>query len=259
MELYGGILAASHEVSSGRGTDQLLARLDENESKLFAIGRVLTEAAAADQLLTPAGEWLYDNFYLIEEQIRLAKRHLPKSYSRELPLLANGTSAGLPRVYDIALQAVSHGDGRVDTESLRRFIAAYQGVANLRLGELWAIPIMLRLSLIENLRRVGVRVAAGRIDRSLADSWADEITRVADKDPKSLVLVIADMARSDPPMTTSFISELARRLQGQGPSLALPYVDRAKACGIKPDHRSDGATGESAASGRSGFNFEQHS
>ncbi|PTR16589.1 cellobiose phosphorylase [Nitrosospira sp. Nsp2] len=224
MELYGGILAASHELASGRGTDQLLARLDENESKLFDIGRVLTEAAAADQLLTPAGEWLYDNFYLIEEQIRLAKRHLPKSYSRELPILATGTSAGLPRVYDIALQAVSHGDGRVDTESLRRFIAAYQTVANLRLGELWAIPIMLRLSLIENLRRVGVRVAAGRIDRSLADSWADEITRVADKDPKSLVLVIADMARSDPPMTASFISELARRLQGQGPSLALPLT-----------------------------------
>ena len=103
MELYGGILAASRIVLWPRYG--FLARLDENESKLFAIGKVLTEAAAADRLLTPAGEWLYDNFYLIEEQIRLAKRHLPKSYSRELPLLANGTSAGLPRVYDIALQA----------------------------------------------------------------------------------------------------------------------------------------------------------
>ena len=91
MELYGGILAASHELSSGRGTDQLLARLDENESKLFDICSVLTEAVAADQPLTPAGEWIYDNFYLIEEQIRMARRHLPKNYSRELPLLARGT------------------------------------------------------------------------------------------------------------------------------------------------------------------------
>ncbi|SFN66288.1 GH36-type glycosyl hydrolase domain-containing protein [Nitrosospira briensis] len=224
MELYGGILAASHEVSSTRGTDQLLARLDDNEKTLFDIANVLTEAVTADQLLTPAGEWLYDNFYLIEEQIRTARRHLPKSYSRELPLLANGTSANLPRVYDIALQAISHGDGRVDTESLMRFVAAYQAVANLQLGELWAIPIMLRLALIENLRRVGVHVAAGRIDRNLAAAWADEITSVAEKDPKSLVLVIADMARSDPPMTTPFISELARRLQGQGPWLALPLT-----------------------------------
>ncbi|MGH8683899.1 MAG: cyclic beta 1-2 glucan synthetase, partial [Nitrosospira sp.] len=222
MELYGGILAASHELSSGRGTDQLLARLDENETTLFSICNVLTEAVTADRPLTPAGEWLFDNFYLIEEQIRTAKRHLPKGYSRELPLLARGSSANLPRVYDIALQAISHGDGRVDTESLRRFVAAYQAVTNLQLGELWAVPIMLRLALIENLRRVGVHVAAGRTDRNLADAWADEITKIAEKDPKSLVLVIADMARSDPPMTTPFISELVRRLQGQGPALALP-------------------------------------
>ena len=78
--------------------------------------------------------------------------------------------------------------------------------------------------MIENLRRVGVHVAAGRRDRNLADAWADEITAIAEKDPKSLVLVIADMARSDPPMTTPFISELARRLQGQGPALALPLT-----------------------------------
>lgn len=224
MELYGGILAASHELSSSRGTDQLLARLDENERKLYDICSVLTEAVAADQSLTPAGEWLFDNFYLIEEQIRTTRRHLPKSYSRELPLLAHGPSAGLPRVYDIALQAISHGDGRVDTESLRRFVMAYQAVVNLQLGELWAIPIMLRLALIENLRRVGVHVAAGRKDRNLADSWAAKITTIAQEDPKSLVLVIADMARSDPPMTTPFISELARRLQGQGPTLALPLT-----------------------------------
>ncbi len=224
MELYGGILAASHELSSSRGTDQLLARLDENERTLFDICNVLTQAVAAEQSLTPAGEWLFDNFYLIEEQIRTAKRHLPKSYSRELPLLARGPSTGLPRVYDIALQAISHGDGRVDTESLRRFAMAYQTVANLQLGELWAIPIMLRLALIENLRRVGVHIAAGRKDRNLADAWAAKITAIAQEDPKSLVLVIADMARSDPPMTTPFISELARRLQGQGPALALPLT-----------------------------------
>ena len=123
----------------GRGQDQLLARLDENENTLFSVCSVLTEAVTADRPLTPAGEWLFDNFYLIEEQIRTARRHLPTGYSRELPLLARGPSAHLPRVYDIALEAISHGDGRVDTESLRRFVAAYQAVANLQLGELWAL------------------------------------------------------------------------------------------------------------------------
>ena len=82
----------------------------------------------------------------------------------------SGPSAGLPRVYDIALNAISHGDGRVDAESLSRFVAAYQTVTPLKLGELWAIPIMLRLALIENLRRVGARVVDDRIDRDLADA-----------------------------------------------------------------------------------------
>jgi len=128
----------------------------------------------ADRRVTPAGEWLLDNFYLIEEQIRTARRHFPKGYSRQLPFLASGPSAGLPRVYDIALEAISHGDGRVDPESLNRFVAAYQKVADLKLGELWAIPIMLRLALIENLRRVGARVAASMISRNEADTWADK-------------------------------------------------------------------------------------
>ena len=133
----------------------------ENENVLVDVVKLLTAAVRAHQRIAPAGEWLLDNFYLIEEQIRTAKRHLPKGYSRELPRLANGPSARLPRVYDIALEAISHGDGRVDPESLRRFVAAYQTVTPLKLGELWAIPIMLRLALIENLRRVGARIAAG--------------------------------------------------------------------------------------------------
>jgi len=83
---------------------------------------------------------------------------------------------------------------------------------------------MLRLALIENLRRVGARIATGTIDRNRADAWADQMMGVALHDPKSLILVIADMARSNPPMVSSFVAELARRLQGQSAALALPLT-----------------------------------
>jgi cyclic beta-1,2-glucan synthetase len=224
MVQHGKSLATSHKLSSERARDQLLTRLSENERVLFAVHALLADAVTANRGMTPAGEWLLDNFYLIEEQIRTAKRHLPKGYSQELPRLANGPSPGLPRVYDLALETISHGDGRVDPESLSSFVAAYQTVAALKLGELWALPIMLRLALIENLRRVGSRIAADRIDRSRAEDWADQMIETAAKDPKSLILVIADMARSNPPMVSSFVAELARRLQGQGPDLALPLT-----------------------------------
>src|SRR5579872_829595 len=224
MKLHGKSLAASHELSPGPVRDRLLARLAENDGVLTGVCSLLAEAVQANRRLTPAGEWLLDNFYLIEEQIRTAERHLPKGYSQELPSLLNGVSAGLPRVYDIALETISHGDGRVDPESLTSFVTAYQTVTALKLGELWAIPIMLRLALIENLRRVGARVAADRIDRNHADSWADRMTEIAEKDAKNLILMIADMARSGPPMVSSFVAEFARRLQGQSPALALPLT-----------------------------------
>jgi cyclic beta-1,2-glucan synthetase len=125
MEQHGRALAASHPLGPGRTRDRLLARLADNEAVLIGAGDLL-KAAAGHRILAPAGEWLLDNFYLIEEQVRTAKRHLPRAYSRELPRLLSGPSAGLPRVYDIALAAIAHGDGRVDLESLRRFVTAYQ-------------------------------------------------------------------------------------------------------------------------------------
>src|SRR5947209_14407480 len=200
MERHGRSLAVAHRLAPGRSRDQLLARLAGNEEVLVEVCSLLTAAVTANRRITPAGEWLLDNFYLIEEQIRTAKRHLPKNYSRELPRLASGSSAGLPRVYDIALETIAHGDGRVDPESLSRFVVAYQSVSPVKLGELWAIPIMLRLALIENLRRVAADVAEGRVARDLADEWADQMIATAKSDPKSLILVIADMARSNPPM-----------------------------------------------------------
>lgn len=221
MELYGVVLANRHRASERALSNSLLARLADNEAMLAHATAMLTQAVRKSRRITPAAEWLLDNDYLIEEQIRTAQRDLPKGYSRELPRLRNGPSAKLPRVYDIALETIAHGDGRVDGESLSRFVASYQTVTPLKLGELWAIPIMLRLGLIENLRRVAVRVMADWNDRNLADQWADRMTAIAESDPKSVVLAVADMARSDPPMASSFVAELTRRLQGQGPALAL--------------------------------------
>ena len=225
MEQYGKTLAGLHTLSTKVDPDQqLLSRLAENEAILLEVHDLISETVKSHRQITPAGEWLLDNFYLIEEQIRIGRRHLPKGYSKELPRLLNGPSAGLPRVYDIAKEIISHGEGHVDPVILRRFVTAYQTTTTLKLGELWAIPIMLRLALIENLRRVAARVAAGSIDRDLADSWADQMIEIAEKDPKNLILVIADMARSDPPMSTPFVSEFVRRLQGQSPALAFPLT-----------------------------------
>jgi hypothetical protein len=149
LERHARRLAQLHEISAGRGRDLLLPRLAENEEMLLQVYELLTEAFASNLRIAPASGWLLDNFYKVEEQIRTARRHLPKNYSRELPHLSKGPMSGFPRVYDLARELVLHSDGRVDLEDVKRFISAYQEVKTLSLGELWAVPIMLRLALVE--------------------------------------------------------------------------------------------------------------
>ncbi len=198
----------------------LLLRLADNEQILIQAYDLVTRAEAEGRRIAPAGEWLLDNFYLIEQQIRLTRLHLPRTYSRELPRLLNGAAAGFPRVYDIALELIAHVDGRVDAENVSHFVTAYQSVTPLTLGELWAVPIMLRLGLIENLRRVSVHIARRRRDRNLANLWAGRLLAAVEKEPATVLHVLAEMAQSDPPFSNQFVEEFCGRLQGQGPALA---------------------------------------
>ncbi len=222
MELHAEVVAEVHKIQKGRTADKLLRRLDENGKFLLEVRNLLVENIQNDQPITPAAEWLLDNFYLIEEQIVIARKHLPKGYSEALPYLSDGNSAGMPRVYDIVLEIISHSDGRVDIKSLSSFIASYQNHKTLSLGELWAIPIMLRLAVIENLRRISEKIALDMIDHNLADYWADKMLETVKEDPANLVLTIADMARSKPILNSPFVAGFIRKLQGKGPSLSLP-------------------------------------
>ena len=228
MERFGKTLAARHKLSTNPAKDHLLKRLANNETTLQEVRKLLTDSIKRKYQVTPAGEWLIDNFYLVEEHIRIAKTHFPKNYSEDLPQLLDGISTGQTRSYDIVLQIISHSDGRIDMESLGSFVKAYQTVTPLKLGELWSIPLMLRLALIENIRRVSARIAIDKVDRNLADYWAERMIATTEKAPKNLILVIADMARSNPPIVSAFVSELIRQLRGKGPDLGLVlnWIDR---------------------------------
>jgi len=228
MARHGRSLAGSLRLAEGSSRPRLLRRLAQNRTVIAEVASLLTAAVRADRPIAPAGEWLLDNYYLIEEQIRIAQRHLPRGYSRKLPCLANGRDGAVPRVYELAREVVAHGDGQVAIDALGAFIAAFQEVAQLRLGELWAVPIMLRLALIENLRRAALRIAAARVDQDLAAEWAEALIITAEQDPSNLIVVIADMARSGPSLSAPFVAEFTRRVQAHisGLSLAIGWVEQ---------------------------------
>ena len=264
LVLHAAALAKRHVLVYNQVSEQLLKRLAENENILLEVYALLTETIKKNNRIAPAAEWLLDNFYLIEEQIYTGKKHLPKGYSKALPRLLKGDSADLPRVYDMAVEIISHSDGHIDINNLTDFVNSYQTVSYLKIGELWAIPIMLRLALIENLRSLSVIIAEEINNKALANKWADEMIEIAEKDPKNLVLVIADMARSDPPMVSTFVAEFTRRLQEKGSALSLPlnWVEqRLSEMGltsielIQLDNQNQAATQVSVSNSINSFRF----
>jgi hypothetical protein len=137
---------------ASRGRPPLLRRLRESERVLKWTEAGLSVSAELHQSFGLSTEWLLDNAYLIQEQINDIRKSLPEKYYKELPVITSGRQAGLPRVYRIASEIVAESDGALDAEIIRNFLVAFQSVTPLRIGELWAVPPMLRLRLIECLR-----------------------------------------------------------------------------------------------------------
>jgi len=214
-------LSTAQPVDRRARNNALLARLEDNALVLDDAYAVLSASASRQKRLTPAGEWLLDNFYLLEEQVVLVERHLPRSFNRELPRLVDGPYRGLPRVYALAVELITHVDGRFDEVSGERFVSAYQENVPLGLGELWAFPIMLRMALIEVVRRVAERVAVARIDRDRAGVWGERFRTTAERAPTDLVMVLADLMRSDVILSDAFVAEFTRRIQAGGQAQAM--------------------------------------
>src|SRR5260370_39942789 len=152
------------DAAAGRGAAQQVAqrrsarrslgvRLKDNESVLLAAYRAIGAAVGEGRPITPAAEWLLDNYHLVEEQIREIREDLPPGFYRQLPKLADGPFAGYPRVFGLASAFIPHSDSRFDPDSLRPFLRAYQRVQPRTIGELWGLAITLRIVLVRNRRR----------------------------------------------------------------------------------------------------------
>ena len=227
LEEFASQLAGSHRVYPGRRKGYpLLSRVWENGRALHAAYLSISQAVQADRSISPAAEWLMDNFHVVDEQLREIREHLPKGYYLDLPKLAEGDLKGFPRVYGLVAGYIAHTDSRVDEEVLRRFVRSYQRVQALTIGELWAVAITLRVALIENLRRLADWVVGGRQARLQADWVADRLlglysseSDVPSPEPQAEVSkdALEDVweAFEDSPFFPAFAVQLFQRLHDQ--------------------------------------------
>ena len=217
LEQHAESLAAAQTVTDDPGHGRpILPRLADNGHFLLETYRTLAGSIREERSITPAAEWLVDNFHIVEEQVREIRDDLPDTYYRELPKLAAGPLAGYPRVMGLAWAYVAHTDSRFDAETLRRMVSAYQRVEPLTIGELWAIAISLRIVLVENLRRTADRIVRGRAAREMADDLADRLLGLGAGGPR-------DAARAMPRLTDARLPTAARvqlfqRLRDQDPA-----------------------------------------
>ncbi|HEY2923715.1 MAG TPA: carbohydrate-binding protein, partial [Candidatus Eisenbacteria bacterium] len=154
-----------------RGPNRLLRRLTENARVLRHAYRTLAGDVRRGEAIAPAGEWLLDNFHLVEAEFREIRHHLPKHYYLELPKLATRDRAGMARIYAMAVELLRYSDARLDPQRLIRFMNAYQTVAPLAIGEIWAWPSMLKTALLEHLRRLSEELLESRAARLEADRF----------------------------------------------------------------------------------------
>ena len=236
LEQFAETLAATHAVRPGaRRGKPLLPRLEENGRVLLASYRSIAKAIREERAISPAAEWLEDNFHIVEEQLREILEDLPPRYYRQLPKLAGGPLEGYPRVYALAWSFVEHTVSRFDSEALTRFVRAYQRVQPLTIGELWAIAISLRLVLVENLRRLVERMVRRRAAREEADLLADRLLSIAG-DSVTGAQALKELSRR--PLSTAFAVQLVERLRDRDPETtpAVTWLnDRLAEQGKTPD------------------------
>ena len=236
--MRGELLGAEHLAERARAVarDRRFARRGHGRRKqqapllarLGRTSRILDEAHARlgadrDADVGPAGEWLLDNFHVVQEHIREVRESLPHGYYRELPELTSGPLAGYPRVYELAITIIAHTEGRIDLDNVELFIDAFQEIAPLSIGELWAMPAMLRLGLIENVRRMALRTVQRLDDIVRAGQWAARILAASDEKTLALDVALTDFAAHRQGLSATFVCRFLQQLH-LAPGLLPPLM-----------------------------------
>jgi cyclic beta-1,2-glucan synthetase len=227
LEQHGETLAVAQRITDRPGRGRPMApRVRDNGRVLLEAYRSIAGAIREERAITPAAEWLVDNFHVVEEQIREIRDDLPRGYYRQLPKLAEGPLEGYPRVFGIAWAYIAHTDSHFDTQTLARFVQAYQHVQPLTIGELWAVAITLRIVLVENLRRAAELMGASRAQRQRADAVADRLLGANGREAEPAEVVFKDFDRS--PVPAAFAVEMVQRLRDQDAKVApaLSWLDQ---------------------------------
>ena len=229
VQLHAATLASGHEIRpAALGEHALLDRLEAARSSIHTIVEDLQNAVHLEQTVGGASEWLLDNEYLVESHALEIRTNLPDRFYRLLPVLAGGPDRGHPRVYSLAKELAAHTQLRLERQVLLEFLDGYQDVQPLTIAELWALPLLLRLVLIERIQVLAVRAMAELRQSELADFWGNRLLATARRDPNQLFAVLAELAEDVPDPAPYFAAQIIGHLYDEVSALvpAQSWLER---------------------------------
>lgn len=228
LEAHAREIAYEHAVSKKLNLfNWPVPRMNENYRFILSVYKALNEDMQKGIGTTPAAEWLLDNFYIIEEQVKGVRKDLTKEYYSRLPMLSSGPLKGYARIYTVALELVSHTDGRIDEKVLLNYINAYQSNNTLASRELWALAIMIKLALIENIRYTCQSIEESQKQRRKVEEILTSAKGEDGIDIKKLINAIEAELKGKYQVSSAFIECLAYRLRkmGRAYSHVLRHID----------------------------------
>ena len=261
LEEYARELATEHKAVTRRvPAKPLLAEAEQSgrtlEEAYSQLAEEPSQSRVGERLLMPGDEWLLDNYHIVRDTVAEVQVDLPRRYYLQLPRLGDGPWAGYPRVYAAVREMILHTDGIVDTYNVEAFIRGYQAALPLNLGELWAVPAMIRLALVGNLARLATTIVDTRRQLEEANSWADRLLALVGdgEDPQlspggiplssaprstgSPIPIPPELQRNADRLTPTFVVRLLQRVRDTGPALTplLDWLERELArAGSSPE------------------------
>jgi cyclic beta-1,2-glucan synthetase len=224
LPTFAAALAAGHRLDPSTKSPSLLPLVQECELALEAARANLAEAARLDYGITHAAGWLLDNAYLIRSHIANVRHDLPDNHNRILPVLADTTGPVRLRVYHVAAELIRLTGHRPTPEGIVTFLDAYQETVPLTIAELWVFPLMLRLVLLQTVRRLSERTSLRQHQKELADFWSNRLLNAAQRGPEQFERIVSELDREGGELTTHFFARFGEQLHKE--ESLLPPIQR---------------------------------
>jgi len=230
LEDHAAKIAIEHSVGRRRSLlNWPIPRMNENYDFILSVYKRLNEDVMKKHSISPAAEWLLDNFYIIEEQVKGIRKTLKKADYFRLPILKCGQLKGCVRIYAVAVELISHTDGQINEDILYRYLKAYQSHCTLFNREILALPLMIRLALIENIRNICEKIRDTQVQWRKADEAVDSWMGNDKFDPDRMLRSIKGKFRTIDEANPSFIEHLFYRIRraGRGYHQISRYIEES--------------------------------